>query len=124
MFLDLLGIDYKAIPSKDDILECIKFIDAFIPKYKRKEIVPTMLRFAVIAPFGFALKQYTNDSVWIKPLFPNGKGRTGKTTLTDAACALYYEWRSTKGKTTFSSANTESRLREYSKWRNFSNMHK
>ena len=105
-----LGIDYKAIPSKDDILECIVFIEAFIKKYKRKEIVPTVLRFAVTAPFGFALKQYTNDNAWIKPLFPIGKGRTGKTTLTDAVCALYYEWRSAKGKTTFASANTESRL--------------
>ncbi|HEY7080661.1 MAG TPA: hypothetical protein VH500_13230, partial [Nitrososphaeraceae archaeon] len=105
-----LGIDYKAIPYKEDILECIKFIEIFIQKYKRKEIVPTMLRFAVVAPFGFALKQYTNDSAWIKPIFPVGKGRTGKTTLTDAACALYYEWRSAKGRTTFASANTESRL--------------
>ena len=107
--LGSLGIDYKAIPSKDDILECIEFIDALI-KYEREEIVPTMLRYSVISPFGFALKQYTNDNVWIKPLFLVGNGRTGKTTLTDAACALYYEWRSTKGKTTFASANTESRL--------------
>ena len=68
-------------PSKKKIEECCDFIDTLVTKYRCREIVPTAIKWAIISPFDYALKQYTNDSVFLPWLHAYGWTRTGKTTI-------------------------------------------
>src|SRR5215212_4524760 len=52
-------INYKRQLSKKQIQQCSELLDILVTKYKRKEIIPTIIKWAIIAPFNFALKQYT-----------------------------------------------------------------
>ena len=68
-------------PTKKKIQECCEFLDILVGKYRCREIIPTAVKWAVIAPFNYALKQYTNDNNFLPWLHPYGWTRTGKTTI-------------------------------------------
>ena len=59
-------------PSKKEIQACCDLLDILVTKYRRKEVIPTAIKWAIIAPFNFALKQYTNDGAWLPWLYPYG----------------------------------------------------
>jgi len=66
-------------PSKKKIEECCEFIDTLVTKYRCREIVPTAIKWDIISPFDYALKQYTNDSVFLPWLHAYGRKKETRT---------------------------------------------
>jgi hypothetical protein len=81
---------YKAnhtLPTSESIKKCVELLDILQTKYKRKEILPTIIKWAVIAPFNFAFKQINGS--WIPWLHLYGWPNTGKTSGGDIVCAVW-----------------------------------
>jgi hypothetical protein len=55
----------------EQVKETIKFIEELVIRLKPGS-ASTALKIGVVAPFNFALKQYTNDIVFIPSLFAYG----------------------------------------------------
>ena len=89
--------------------ETVDFIEYLVKNFKAG-VIPTALKIGVIAPANFALKQYTNDIVWIPSLFTYGWPRTGKTTVSVIPSALYFPFLSTSRKRPYTSINSEARF--------------
>src|SRR5205807_813655 len=64
----------------------------------------------VISPFNFALKQYTDDIVYIRSLFLYGWPRTGKSAVAMLPAGMYFKYKSPSRKVPFTSINSEARL--------------
>jgi hypothetical protein len=112
----LLAADYSHLLSDKDYIEQAKESIAFIEelvKQFRPGIISTSLKIGVVAPFGFALKQYTNDVIWIPSIFAYGWPRTGKTTMVVIPYSLYFAYMSKSHKRPYSSVNTEARLANF-----------
>jgi hypothetical protein len=75
-------------------------------KYKNKEVLPTIIKWAMAAPFDYAMKSHYN---WIEWLHLFGFTTAGKTTMGRIALAI---WRLSDGKhdISFQSINTSPRL--------------
>jgi hypothetical protein len=86
----------------------VEFIENLNKNFK-PGVIPTALKIGVISPANFALKQYTNDIVWIPSLFTYGWPRTGKTTASVIPSALYFPFMSMSRKRPFTSINSEAR---------------
>jgi hypothetical protein len=91
------------------IRETVELIE-YLHKNFKSGIIPTALKIGVISPVDFALKQYTNDIVWIPSLFAYGWARTGKTTVSAIPSALYFPFMSSARKKPFTSINSEARF--------------
>jgi hypothetical protein len=89
--------------------ETVEFIEYLVKNFKTS-VIPTALKIGVISPANFALKQYTNDIVWIPSLFTYGWPRTGKTTVSVIPSALYFPFMSTTRKRPYTSINSEARF--------------
>jgi hypothetical protein len=48
-----------------DIPICANLINDFSKRYKRKEIFATVIKWAIIAPFSYVLKQIQHDDRWL-----------------------------------------------------------
>jgi hypothetical protein len=88
--------------------DAIRFIEELITKF-RPGIISTALKVGVISPFNFALKQYTDDVVFVRSLWAFGATRTGKTTVTNIPNCMYFDKENDR-KTPFTSVNSEARL--------------
>ena len=68
-------------PSKEELKKCCEILDLIQTHYynRRKEIFPTILKWTIIAPFDFVMKQ--KNKSWIPWLFLYGWSNAGKTTL-------------------------------------------
>ena len=91
------------------IRETVELIE-YLDKNFKPGIIPTALKIGVSSPADFALKQYTNDIVWIPSLFAYGWARTGKTTVSAIPSALYFPFMSASRKKPFTSINSEARF--------------
>jgi hypothetical protein len=91
------------------VRDTIEFIEDLVKNFKAG-IIPTVLKIGVVSPANFALKQYTNDIVWIPSLFTYGWPRTGKTTVSVIPSALYFPFMSTSRKRPYTSINSEARF--------------
>jgi hypothetical protein len=89
--------------------ETVEFIEYLVKNFK-SGIIPTALKIGIISPANFALKQYTNDIIWIPSLFTYGWPRTGKTTVSAIPAALYFPFLSTSRKRPYTSINSEARF--------------
>lgn len=89
--------------------ETVDFIEYLVKNFKTG-VIPTALKIGVISPANFALKQYTNDIVWVPSLFTYGWPRTGKTTISVIPAALYFSFMSTSRKRPYTSINSEARF--------------
>jgi hypothetical protein len=97
-------------PTTEQICKCIGTIEKLVQKYRHKEIIPTVLKWAIVAPFDFALKQYTKDMVFLRWLYPYGWTRTGKTTLGNIVLAVWNLMSDSKYKVPFTKVDTEARF--------------
>ena len=79
--------------TNQDITVCADLINDFSNRYKRKEIFATVIKWAIIAPFGYVLKQMQHDDRWLPWLYFYGWTNTGKTTTGRIALAI---WRKNK----------------------------
>lgn len=64
----------------------------------------------VVAPFSFALRQYTEDIAFLPWLYPYGRTRTGKSTLGYIALAIWRKYHDSKHKLPFTKADTPARF--------------
>jgi hypothetical protein len=88
--------------------DAIKFIEQLITKF-RTGVIPTALKVGVMSPFNFALKQYTDDIVYVRSLWDFGCTRTGKSTVTNVPIWMYFDSEKDR-KVPFTSINSEARL--------------
>ena len=66
--------------NKDDARKCCDYLNYLAQSgWKNKNIFPTVLKWAILSPFSFAIK-YNSDN-WLPWLQLYGQGQTGKTTL-------------------------------------------
>jgi hypothetical protein len=79
--------------TNQDITVCADLINDFSNRYKRKEIFATVIKWAIIAPFSYVLKQMQHDDRWLPWLYFHGWTNTGKTTTGRIALAV---WRKNK----------------------------
>jgi hypothetical protein len=89
--------------------ETVEFVENLNKNFK-PGVIPTALKIGLTSPANFALKQYTNDIVYIPSLFTYGWPRTGKTTASVIPSALYFPFMSMSRKRPFTSINSEARF--------------
>lgn len=80
-------------------------------KYKNKCVFPTVLKWSIIAPFNFIMKQKNNK--WIPWIFAFGFPKTGKTTLGDISCAIWGHYLDDSYKIPFTNIDTIAKFGEY-----------
>lgn len=91
------------------VTETAEFIEYLVKNF-RTGIIPTALKIGVVSPADFALKQCTNDILWIPSLFTYGWPRTGKTTASMIPPALYFTLMTASRKKPFTLINSEARF--------------
>jgi hypothetical protein len=65
--------------TKDDVIECCNLLNSLSSCWKNKDILPTVLKWGLLAPFSFIIKSNSDKYMpWLQ-LF--GQGQSGKTTL-------------------------------------------
>lgn len=70
-------------PTTNEIKECISILDKLAKTWNQKEIFPTYVKWGLVVPFSFILKNYN----WMHWLYPYGWTRTAKSQL-GVLCAL------------------------------------
>ena len=103
---------YNGGVTKEKILQCVTFLDSLVTKF-RTGVVSTALKIGVVAPADFALKEYTNDIIFIPSYYTWGLPCTGKTSAAYIPVSLYSPFMSSRRKKPFSSLNTEARLADF-----------
>ncbi|MDR4512335.1 MAG: hypothetical protein MRJ93_11605 [Nitrososphaeraceae archaeon] len=74
-------------PDNDKIIKCCELLDLIYNKSKRKDAFATVIKWSIIAPFNYLLKQL--DRRWIRWIHLYGWSNTGKTTLGTLACCVW-----------------------------------
>ena len=87
-------VDHKQ-PKDEEIKKCTDLLLSLQSKYKRREVFPTFLKWGIMAPFSYILKQLDGEQ-WMPWLFPYGWTNTGKTTNGKIVLAI---WRKHRDKT-------------------------
>jgi hypothetical protein len=112
-FIDGIVRSYKtnhASPTLDSIRKFVELIDILQTKYKRKEIFPTIIKWAAVAPFNFAFKQISGS--WIPWLHLYGWPNTGKTSGGDIVCAVWRRYLHREHKIPFTNLDTVAKFGE------------
>ena len=92
--IEAYKVDHKR-PTDEEIKKCADLLLSLQSKYKRKEVFPTFLKWAIMSPFSYILKQIDGEE-WMPWLFPYGWTNTGKTTNGKIVLAI---WKKHKDKT-------------------------
>ena len=92
--IEAYKVDHKR-PTDEEIKKCADLLLSLQSEYKRKEIFPTFLKWGIMSPFSYILKQIDGEE-WMPWLFPYGWTNTGKTTNGKIVLAI---WKKHKDKT-------------------------
>ena len=100
------------IPTKDELKKCCEILDLIQTcyYYKRKDIFPTILKWTIIAPFDFVMKQ--KNKSWIPWLFLYGWSKTGKTTLGYISTCVWNNFNNPNYAIPFTAVDTKAKLGE------------
>ncbi|HET6715860.1 MAG TPA: hypothetical protein VFG90_01930, partial [Nitrososphaeraceae archaeon] len=113
-YIDGKIISYKTDhpkPTYDQIKDCCELLDTLQPKFKINNVFPTVLKWSIIAPFDFVLKQILKK--WMPWLYPYGWSRTGKSSLGEKICCCIWDRYDDKDAILpFTAADTFARLGE------------
>jgi hypothetical protein len=96
--------------TTEESREAASFLNALVSKHYRKEIPATTVKWGIVAPFNYVLKQYTDDIYWIPWLGLSGWPRAGKGTQGRIACGIWGFYKDRRFYIPFTSVNTEARL--------------
>jgi Bifunctional DNA primase/polymerase, N-terminal len=98
-------------PSLENLRECAEFLNELISRSKHPEMLVTEIKWGMIAPFSFILKQLSDEGRerWMPWIYLDGYTRTSKTTDSEVVLSIY---RRQKDKVGLSSANNIARLGE------------
>lgn len=92
---------------KEDVQECCKVLDQLAAEgWINKKIFPTVLKWGLLAPFSFAIKQINKDG-FLPWLFLYGQSGSGKSTLGEIISKIWQIKDNDKG---FSSIDSPARL--------------
>jgi hypothetical protein len=97
-------------PSLEQIEKCCELLEILQTKFKNKEIFPTLLKWSIVAPFDYILKQVHKK--WIQWLYPYGWSNTGKSTLGDICCCIWNRYQDKDSILSFTAVDTKARLGE------------
>jgi hypothetical protein len=97
-------------PTVEQIKHCCELIEILQTKFKDKDVFPTILKWSIIAPFDYILKQVHKK--WIPWLCPYGWSNTGKSTLGDICCCIWNCYQDKDSILSFTAADTKARLGE------------
>ena len=88
--------EYPGRLTKEEIVWCTDVLNELVTKYKRKEIMPSLIKWGIVSPFSYVLKQLEEgEERWMPWLYPYGWTNTGKTTSGRIVLAI---WRKHKDK--------------------------
>ncbi len=95
-------------PSTEEIRKCAEFLNELISRSKHPEMLVTGIKWGILAPFSFVLKQLSENSRerWIPWLYLDGHTQTSKTTDGEIVLAIHRK----KSKLPFASTNNVARL--------------
>jgi hypothetical protein len=79
-------------------------------KFKNKDVFPTLLKWSIVAPFNYVLKQVNKK--WIPWLYPYGWSNTGKSTLGDICCCIWNRFQDDDAILPFTAVDTKAKLGE------------
>jgi hypothetical protein len=83
-------------PSNEEIVKCANTLNELLTKYKRKEIISTLVKWGIFSPFSFVLKHLQEgEERWMPWLYLYGWTNTGKTTSGRIVLSI---WRKQKDK--------------------------
>jgi hypothetical protein len=106
----LITIDYPLTePSAKELKDSLNLLEEFAECHEEKIKLAHILKWGLISPFSFAIKQ---RGKWINHLFLYGKAGSGKTTLADMVLYLWNTPNSDTNDIGGSSFNTEARIGE------------
>jgi hypothetical protein len=74
-------------PTSEQIIKCCELLDMLQTKFKNKDILPTIIKWSIAAPFDYVLKQVHKK--WIPWLHLYGWSNTGKSTLGDICSCIW-----------------------------------
>jgi hypothetical protein len=97
-------------PSIEEIIKSAELLDILQTKYKQKEILPTIIKWGLVAPFGYVLKQLSGN--WIPWLHLYGWPNTGKTTSGDLLCSMWGRYHHIDHKIPYTSLDTVAKFGE------------
>ena len=106
----ITSADSFPIPTKEEIIQCIDTLEILQFKHKKKEVFPTILKWSIVAPFDFVLKQKNN--IHMPWLFLNGFPNTGKTTSSNLGNAIYDHYFNENYNIPFTNVDTPAKLGE------------
>ena len=97
-------------PTHDQIKKCCELLDILQSKFKNKDVFPTLLKWSIVAPFNYVLKQVHKK--WMRWLYPYGWSNTGKSTLGDICCCIWNRHLDKDSILPFTAVDTKARLGE------------
>lgn len=91
-------------PKQEEIQRCINILDELASRYKRTDVFATLIRWTIVAPFDFCLKQC--KGVFIPWLQLYGFSGTGKTSLGDIPLAVWGKYHDKNYKIPYTNIDT------------------
>jgi hypothetical protein len=75
--------------TEKDIVTCTKLLDDLVSRYKRPEIFASLVKWGLIAPFSYVLKQLKNKTLCLPWKYDYGETHAGKTTNGEIALEIW-----------------------------------
>jgi hypothetical protein len=97
-------------PTLEQIVKCCELLEILQSKFKKKDVFPTFLKWSIVAPFDYVLKQVHKK--WIPWLYPYGWSNTGKTTLGEICCCIWNRYLDKDAIVPFTAVDTKARFGE------------
>ena len=97
-------------PTLEEIKKCCELLEILQSKFKKKDVFPTLLKWSIIAPFDYVLKQVHKK--WIPWLYTYGWSNTGKTTLGEICCCIWNRYLDKDTIVPFTAVDTKARFGE------------
>jgi hypothetical protein len=97
-------------PTLDQIQKCCDLLEILQAKFKNKDVLPTLIKWSLVAPYDYVLKQVHKK--WIPWLYPYGWSNTGKSTLGDICCCIWNRYLDKDSILPFTAVDTKARLGE------------
>jgi hypothetical protein len=97
-------------PTLEQIKKCCELLDILQARFKNKDVFPTLIKWSIVAPFNYILKQVHKK--WIPWLYPYGWSNTGKSTLGNICCCIWNHFQDDDAIIPFTAADTPARLGE------------
>jgi hypothetical protein len=96
-------------PKDQDIVECINLLNDLANRYSRPEIFSSVIKWGMIAPFGYVLKQLDDKTLCLELKYDYGETHAGKTTNGQIVLCIW-RIRDLDHEKPFNSVNNESRM--------------